>query len=75
MKIPQTLYLRVPSEKSLEYTRARAICEIFDGQLPAVFYVTDEGKYLRDKIVRIKLSNFVIGELKELLGEENVVFK
>ena len=72
---PQTLYLRVPSETSAEYTRARAICEIFEGGFPTVFYVTDEGKYLREKSVRISPTDFVIGELRELLGQENVVFK
>ncbi len=72
---PQTLYLRVPSENSAEYMRAVAICEIFEGGFPVVFYVTDEGKYLREKSVRISLTDFVIGELRELLGEENVVFK
>ena len=75
VKAPQALYLRVSSESSDEYNRARAICEIFDGGLPTVFYVTDEGKYLREKSVRISPTDFVIGELREVLGEENVVFK
>jgi DNA polymerase-3 subunit alpha len=74
-KKPQMLYLRVPSESSPEYSRAMAICEIFSGGLPTVFYVTDEGKYLRDKIVQIAPTDFVLGELRELLGTENVVFK
>ena len=66
------LYLRVPSEDSEEYRRARACCEIFPGQAPAVFYAADRKEYLKPPL-GVPPTPFVLGELSEILGAENVV--
>ncbi len=72
---PRRIFLRVPSEDSAEYTRARAICEIFTGAFPAVFYLSDRREYMTEKSMNITPSEFVVNELREILGEQNVVFR
>ncbi|MBQ3814808.1 MAG: hypothetical protein II836_02030, partial [Clostridia bacterium] len=69
---PRKIYLRVPSEESEEYRRARAFCAIFSGYIPATFYSAAKNEYLKPP-VGIQPSPFVLNELRELLGEENVV--
>ncbi|MBO6053154.1 MAG: DNA polymerase III subunit alpha [Clostridia bacterium] len=69
---PSKIYLRVPSEESEEYRRARAFCSIFSGYIPATFYSAAKNEYLKPP-VGIQPSPFVLAELREILGEENVV--
>ncbi len=69
---PRKIYLRVPSEESEEYRRARAFCAIFSGYIPATFYSAAKNEYLKPP-VGIQPSPFVLNELRKLLGEENVV--
>ena len=68
------IFLRVPSTESAEYKRARAVCAIFDGAVPAMFYSVDTGEYLAESSL-INPTPFVIRELTELLGGENVVVR
>lgn len=68
------VYLRVESENSGTYRRAKAICEIFDGNIPAIFYSSERKEYLTPS-VPVNLTKFVLDELKEVLGSENVVVK
>lgn len=72
--IIRKVYLRIAGEDSAEYRRARAICEIFDGVIPAIFYFSDKKEYLTTPI-HINPTRFVLDELKEMLGEDNVVIK
>ena len=69
-----TLYLRVPDEASQEYRRAAAICGIFTGGIPATFYSEAKKEYLQPPMM-INPTPFVIAELRELLGDDNVVVK
>ena len=69
---PSKIYLRVSSEESAEYRRARAFCSIFSGYVPATFYSAAKSEYLKPP-VGIQPSPFVLAELREILGEENVV--
>ena len=66
------LYLRVESTDSLAYRKARNLAEIFVGQTPLIFYLKNEKKYLPCP-AGCDLSGILLGELKTLLGEENVV--
>ncbi len=68
------IFLRTPSEDSEEFRRARAFCRIFSGVVPAVFYTSDTKEY-RTPAETVNPTPFVIGELKEILGEENVVLR
>ena len=72
--VPRKLYLRVPDENSREYRRAAAICGIFTGGIPATFYSEAKKEYLQPPM-SVNPTPFVIAELRELLGEDNVVVK
>ncbi len=66
------IFLRVPDENSQEYRRARAICGIFEGPVPVIFYSAATKEYLAAGM-GISPTDFVIGELTEVLGSDNVV--
>ncbi len=66
------LYLKLPSEDSLEYRKTRAILNMFPGENQVVLYFADT------KIRRGTLCSFtdtMLQELKNLLSELNVVLK
>lgn len=69
------LFLRVDSEDCGKYRKAVALGSIFTGNTPVIFYNSSEGKYLSDKMLSVEISDFLIREYKDLLGEENVVYK
>lgn len=68
-----TLYLRVPSVESDIFKRALALVDIFDGNCRVIFYDVSAEKYIKLSNKNICSSDFVIKELIELLGSENVV--
>ncbi len=66
------LYLKLPSEDALEYCKVKAILNMFPGNSQAVLYFADTA------VRRGTLCGFsqsMLAELKNLLGEENVVLK
>lgn len=71
---PKRLFLRVPDRIGRQYTKAKNLLEIFEGDFPAFFYYADEKKY-ETVPVGVSLSPYVLGELRALLGEENVILK
>ena len=71
--VPSKIYLRTPSAESKPYRRAAALCRIFPGSVPAVFFTADTGEY--QKPVGVNGSPFLTEELREILGEENVVLR
>jgi len=66
------LYLRIPSEASPQYRKVRAIIQMFPGNSPAVLYFADTGNRRGS---RCTIAPIMLGELKHLLGEANVVVK
>ena len=74
VQIPKKLYLRIPSEESSAYKRAKAVCEIFGGSIPATFYSDEKKEYLSPAVF-VSPTPFVLEELREILGVENVVVK
>jgi DNA polymerase-3 subunit alpha len=68
------LYLRVPSISSREYLKAKNLVDIFEGGTPVIFYDTSSAKYIPYSH-GIAYSEYVYGELCDLLGIENVVAK
>ncbi len=75
LKDYKTLYLRVDSMYSPLFNRARAIVEIFEGECEVVVYSLEDKKSFRMQGFKTDITKTVIGELKALLGEENVVLK
>lgn len=68
------LFLRVKNENDTAYKRAFALCEIFTGSVPAVFYFSDSGEYQKE-YRSITPTEFVLKELAEIIGEENLVIR
>jgi len=67
-----TLYLRLPSEEGKLFPKVRAILNMFPGDSTAVVYFADT-KQRRG--TRCALDSRMLNELKNLLGEGNVVVK
>ena len=73
-EIPQgsTLYLRLPNEDCKEFRKIKAIVNMFPGDGQVIVFFADTRKRMG---VRCMLHGSMIGELKRLLGEENVILK
>ena len=67
-----TLYLRLPGEEGKLYPKVRAILNMFPGEGNVVLYFADTG---RRRGTRAVLAQSMLSELKNLLGEGNVVVK
>ena len=67
-----TLYLRLPSEDQVLYPKVRAILNMFPGDSSAVLYFADT-KQRRG--TRCALDSRMLDELRNVLGEENIVLK
>lgn len=71
---PKRLFLRVPNEKSTAFCKALNLTELFDGSFPAYFFFADDKRY-ETTPHGIALSDYVLTQLRELLGGENVILK
>ena len=66
------LYLQIPSENTSQDRRARAVLQMFPGRMPVILYYAD---------TKIRRQTFcspdeeMLKELREILGEKNVVPK
>lgn len=67
------LYLRVASASDTRWKQAQATLAVFDGNEPLYVRFADTGKLMKAPADRfVDLNEVLIGELKRLLGEENV---
>jgi DNA polymerase-3 subunit alpha len=66
------LYLRLPAVNTREDRKTRAVLDMFPGKCQAVLYYTDSG---RKYGAACQPENDLLQELREILGEENVVLK
>ncbi len=66
------LYLKLPAEDSLEFNKTRAILNMFPGEDPVVLYFANSG--IR-RGTRCSFTESMLQELKNFLGNENVVLK
>ena len=67
-----TLYLRLPGEGGKLYPKVKAILNMFPGESSVVLYFTDTQKR---RGTRCMLAESMLRELKNVLGEGNVVLK
>ena len=67
-----TLYLRLPSEDQGLYPKIRAILNMFPGDSTAVLFFADTRQR---RGTRVSLMENMLSELKNVLGEANVVLK
>ena len=70
--VGEKLYLKLPTETGLEYRRVRPVLNMFPGKVPVVLYFADT-KLRRQ--THCLLDSDLLQELREILGEENVVLK
>ena len=68
------LYLRVPTLDCESFEKAKNLVEIFEGSTPVIFYDTSSKQY-RPSGLSFDATDYTLKQLKELLGEENVVLK
>ncbi len=68
------VFIRVPSTDSPEYRRTQALCSIFEGYTPAQFYSVATGEYLKPPVM-IDARQFVLDEIAEIVGRENLVVR
>lgn len=72
----QMLYLRLSNLECEQYAKVKSILINFKGENKVVFYLTDNNKrLLAPTSMWVKLSDELIGQLVNLLGEENVKLK
>ena len=67
-----TLYLRLPSAEGSLFLKIRAILNMFPGDSGVVVYFADSGKRMGS---RCAIMETMVKELKNVLGEPNVVVK
>ena len=67
-----TLYLRLPTEEGKLFGKVRAMVNMFPGESSVVLYFADTG---RRRGARCDIRHNLLSELKNLLGEGNVVLK
>ena len=67
-----TLYLRLDSEQDARYTKVKAILNMFPGESTVVLYFADTGTRRGTKCI---LRDSMLQELKNILGDGNVVLK
>ncbi|MBE6622044.1 MAG: DNA polymerase III subunit alpha [Ruminococcaceae bacterium] len=68
------LWLKVPDMEGKTFARVLALCEIFSGGTPLVFYDLSRKKYITAGI-GVDASEFLANELKGILGEDCVVLR
>lgn len=71
---PKRLFLRVSGVHGRDYVKALNLVELFDGGFPVFFYFADEKRYETESH-GIFMSDYVLSQLRALLGDENVILK
>ncbi len=72
---PKRLYLKVDRAGSDSHKKAIALCSIFSGNTPVIFYDSEKSEYLSEPRITVYPSEYVLQELKSFLGDASVVFK
>ena len=68
------IYLRVPSLNCREYYKAKNIVDIFEGNIKVIFYNSESSTYVGYPS-GLNATEYILSELRAVLGEENVVIK
>ncbi|MCD8025993.1 MAG: DNA polymerase III subunit alpha [Clostridiales bacterium] len=73
---PSALYLRIDDLNTDKYFRAKRVLDIFEGNTPVIFYLTDSNRKVKaPSSMWVSLNDIMIKELKYQLGDKNVVAK
>ena len=68
------LYLRVPNLNCKEYFKAKNLVDIFDGNIKVIFYNSESSTYVNYP-GGLNATGYILSELRDILGKENVVLK
>ncbi|HHW46503.1 MAG TPA: DNA polymerase III subunit alpha [Clostridiales bacterium] len=69
------LYIRVPDLECDAFKKVQTILEIFDGNIPVYVYCEKNSKkYILPRSKWIDINRAMLSELKNVLGEKNVVY-
>ena len=71
---PTRLFLRLPQRNGLLWKKAENLAAIFEGTFPVSFYDAQTKQYAMAH-ASVTLSDYLLRELRALLGEENVILK
>lgn len=75
-KKPTALYLRIDDLNTELFFKAKRVLEIFEGNTPVIFYLTDSSKMKKaPSSLWVTLNDVMIKELKYQLGDKNVATK
>jgi DNA polymerase-3 subunit alpha len=74
-KKPPRLFIRLPSEKNALVAKVENFIYLFRGDTEVVFYYKDSGKYIKRNDISANTDGVLVGELKNLLGNDNVIMK
>ena len=74
-KLPSKLFLKVDCMDSPTYKRVESLIGIFPGGFPVVFYDASAGKYLQAEGYGVELNDFVLKELRSILGDAAVILR
>lgn len=70
------LYIKVKNKKSFEYERAILLLSIFNGNTPVYIFLEDDNKLvMAPRKLWVDLNDVLILELKNKIGDKNVVIK
>ena len=73
---PSALYLKIDDLDTDMYRKAKRVLDIFEGQTPVIFYLTNSNRKVKAPAnMWVELNDVMIKELKYQLGESNVVAK
>ena len=73
---PTALYLRIDDLNTDLYNKAKRVLDIFEGTTPVIFYLTNSNRKVKAPTnMWVSLNDVMIRELKQQLGESNVVAK
>ncbi len=68
------VYLRVPDFDCREYFKAKNIVDIFEGNTSVIFYNSQTAKYV-NYTSGLAASDYIVNELRSILGDVNVVLR
>lgn len=70
------IYLKLPSQQCEQFHKVRNLMEIFEGNTPVLIKLADTGKWIKaPRNLWVVKHPFLLQELQNILGEENVVSK
>ena len=72
---PKKIFLKLDMNDRRLVNRIESLISIFEGEDYAVFYDSSKNEYLKDRVMKCAATEFLIRELKEILGDSSVALR